>query len=68
MIDAAVVRVIEDVRVELQREKDQALLQHDLHKAEQALAGEYVCERIIRRLAFVPGSEVRVVRQISRAK
>jgi hypothetical protein len=46
-----VLSAINDVKLEFQREEDQGLLQHDLHKAEQALAGKYACERILRRLA-----------------
>jgi hypothetical protein len=43
-----VLEMIEDVREQFQREEDQGLLQHDIHKAEMALAGKYACERISR--------------------
>ena len=43
-----VLKLIFEVRDDLQREEDQGLLQHDLHKAEQALAGKYACDRIAR--------------------
>lgn len=43
--------VISDVRESFQLEEDQGLLQHDLHKAEQALAGKYACDRIARAVA-----------------
>ncbi len=42
--------VVREVREEFQREEDQGLMQHDLHKAEQALSGKYACERIARRI------------------
>ncbi len=42
--------VVREVKEEFQREEDQGLMQHDLHKAEQALSGKYACERIARRI------------------
>ena len=42
---------IASVRYDFQREEDQALLQHDLHKAEMALAGKYACDRVERYIA-----------------
>lgn len=45
-----VIEAISEVREEFQREEDQGLLQRDLHKAEQALAGKYACDRILRRI------------------
>ena len=45
-----VIEAVQDVRDEFQREEDQGLLQRDLHKAEQALAGRYACDRILRRI------------------
>lgn len=50
--------LVADVREEFQREKDQGLLQHDLHKAEQALAGQYACDRIQRAVAARMGVKV----------
>jgi hypothetical protein len=44
----AVADLIEKVKEDFQREEDQGLLQRDLHKAEQALAGKYACDRILR--------------------
>lgn len=45
-----VIEAISEVRDEFQREEDQGLLQRDMHKAEQALAGKYACDRILRRI------------------
>jgi hypothetical protein len=42
------VRIVQGERDAFQREEDQGLLQHDLHKSEMALAGKYACERILR--------------------
>jgi len=42
------VRLVRDVQSDFEREEDQGLLQRDLHKAEQALAGKYACDRILR--------------------
>ena len=39
-----------EVKSDFEREEDQGLLQHDLHKAEQALAGKYACDRILRKI------------------
>ena len=43
-----IMSVIENVKLDFEREEDQGLLQRDLHKAEQALAGKYACERVMR--------------------
>jgi hypothetical protein len=62
------VRIVEDVRDEFQREEDQGLLQRDMHKAEQALAGKYACERILRRLEPRVNRDLVVTRTMSRAR
>jgi hypothetical protein len=62
------VRIVEDEREAFQREEDQALLQHDLHKAEQALAGKYACERILRRIEPRIGRGLVPVRTMRRAR
>lgn len=49
------VQIVQGVRDDCQREEDQGLLQHDLHKAEMALAGKYVCDRILRALGVRAG-------------
>lgn len=63
-----VIAMIQEVETDFEREEDQGLLQHDLHKAEQALAGKYACERILRAVEARAG--VRLVRPIvtSRAR
>jgi hypothetical protein len=61
-------REVEQVRGEFQREEDQGLLQHDIHKAEMALAGKYACERITRRVCAVSGVAPISVRPSSRQK
>jgi hypothetical protein len=43
------VQIVNDIREEFQREEDQGLLQHDMNKAQMALAGKYACDRILRR-------------------
>ena len=60
--------MVQDVRDECQREEDQGLLQHDLHKAEQALAGKYACERILRRIEARAGIRLQGPRMLSRAR
>jgi hypothetical protein len=62
------IQIIEDERDTFQREEDQGLLQHDLHKAEQALAGKYACERILRRIEPRVGRHLINVRTMSRAR
>jgi hypothetical protein len=49
------VAMVQDISSDFQREEDQGLLQHDLHKAEQALAGKYACDRILRRVEAKTG-------------
>ncbi len=63
-----IVRIVEDERDAFQREEDQGLLQHDLHKAEMALAGKYACERILRRIEPRIGRSLLVTRTMSRAR
>lgn len=55
-----IVEMIREVRSDFEREEDQGLLQHDLHKAEQALAGKYACDRILRAVEARAG--IRLVR------
>lgn len=62
------VRIVEDERDAFQREEDQGLLQHDLHKSEMALAGKYACERILRRLESRVGRVLVNVRTMRRAR
>jgi hypothetical protein len=64
----ALVKVVQDVRLDFQREEDQALLQHDLHKAEMALAGKYACERILRAVEARLGLPLIEPRTASRAR
>jgi hypothetical protein len=54
------IEMIREVRSDFEREKDQGLLQHDLNKAEMALAGEYACDRLLRRVEARSG--IRVVK------
>jgi hypothetical protein len=62
------IQIVEDEREGFQREEDQGLLQHDLHKAEQALAGKYACERILRRIEPRVNRRLVNVRTMSRAR
>lgn len=63
-----IVELIKEVKSDFEREEDQGLLQHDLHKAEQALAGKYACERILR--ALEARGEITLVgsRRVGRAR
>jgi hypothetical protein len=54
------VALVKEVRADFEREKDQGLLQDDVRKAQDALAGEYACDRILRRVEARSG--VRVLR------
>jgi hypothetical protein len=54
------VALVREVRLDFAREKDQGLLQDDVRKAQDALAGEYACDRILRRIEARSG--VRVMR------
>jgi hypothetical protein len=63
-----VVDLIEEVKSNFEREEDQGLLQHDLHKAEQALAGKYACERIVRAIEAREGIRLVRSRMTSRAR
>jgi hypothetical protein len=56
------------IREDFQREEDQGLLQHDLHKAEQALAGKYACDRIERAIALRFGVKVVPAKSAGRAR
>lgn len=47
-----VLKLVGEVRDSFQREEDQALQQHDLHKAEMALAGKYACDRVERAVSM----------------
>jgi hypothetical protein len=44
------IELIQEVRADFSREKDQGLMQDSLSKAQQALAGEYACDRILRKV------------------
>jgi hypothetical protein len=63
-----VIDLVEGVKSDFEREEDQALLQHDLHKAEQALAGKYACERIVRAIEAREGIRFVRSRMSSRAR
>jgi hypothetical protein len=63
-----VIQLVQNVRLEFQREEDQGLLQHDLHKAEMALAGKYACERILRAIGQYEGLQLIEPRTMSRAR
>jgi hypothetical protein len=52
------VAMVREVRGDFEREKDQGLLQDDLRKSQQALAGEYACDRILRRIESKTGVHV----------
>jgi hypothetical protein len=54
------VALVLEVRSDFTREKDQGLLQDSIAKAQQALAGEYACDRILRRIEAREG--IRVVK------
>ena len=62
------VGLVREVQSDFEREEDQGLLQHNLHKAEQALAGKYACERILR--ALEARGEISLVgsRRVGRAR
>jgi len=63
-----VIDIVREVKSDFEREEDQGLLQRDLHKAEQALAGKYACERILR--ALEARGEISLVgsRRVGRAR
>jgi len=63
-----VIDLVREVKSDFEREEDQGLLQRDLHKAEQALAGKYACERILR--ALEARGEISLVgsRRVGRAR
>jgi hypothetical protein len=63
-----VIQLVQNQRLDFQREEDQALLQHDLHKAEMALAGKYACERILRAIGQYEGLQLVEPRTMSRGK
>ena len=60
--------LIAEVREDFQREEDQGLLQHDLHKAEQALAGKYACDRIHRAVVTRSGVVIAAPKFSGRAR
>ncbi len=62
------VRLVQEVKVDFEREQDQGLLQRDLHKAEMALAGKYACERILRAIEAREGIRILEPRKVSRAR
>lgn len=63
-----VVRLIQDVQEDFEREQEQGLRQRDLHKAEMALAGKDACNRILR--AIEGRERIRIVEphKMSRAR
>jgi hypothetical protein len=63
-----VIALILGVKSDFEREEDQGLLQRDLHKAEQALAGKYACERILRAIEGRAGISLVGSRRSSRAR
>lgn len=62
------VRLVQSVQEDFEREQDQGLRQRDLHKAEMALAGRDACARILR--AIEARERIRIVeaRKISRSR
>jgi hypothetical protein len=54
------VALIQEVRSDFEREKDQGLLQEDLSKVRHSLGGEHACDRILRRIEARVG--IRVVK------
>ena len=62
------VLVVGEVKHDFEREEDQGLLQRDLHKAEQALAGKYACDRILRAIEARNHGLVIHARMSSRAR
>ena len=62
------VELVREVQSDFEREEDQGLLQHDLHKAEQALAGKYACDRILRKVEARSGMRVVMSRNAGRAR
>lgn len=62
------VTLVEGIKSDFQREVGQGLLQHDMHKAEQALAGKYACDRILRRVEAKTGIRLVQTSMTSRAR
>jgi hypothetical protein len=62
------VELVREVQLDFEREEDRGLLQHDLHKAEQALAGKYACDRILRKVEARSGMRVVMSRNVDRAR
>ncbi len=63
-----VIELIQDVKADFQGEEEQGLLQRDLRKAEQALAGKYACERILRLVEAREGIRLIMSRKTGRAR
>lgn len=63
-----VIDKIQEIKADFEREKDQGLLQRDMHKAEQALAGQYACDRILRAVEGREGLNLVVSRRVGRAR
>lgn len=63
-----VIRLVQDVQEDFEREEDQGLRQRDLHKAEMALAGKDACNRILRVIEAREGIRVVEPRKMSRAR
>ncbi len=62
------VALIQEVRSDFEREKDQGLLQEDLSKARHSLAGEHACDRILRRIEAREGIRLVHSHKTSRAR
>lgn len=62
------VDLVKGVKSDFDREEDQGLMQHDLHKAEQALAGKYACDRILRAIEARTGIQMMDTRRVGRAR
>ncbi len=63
-----IVQLVQEVRSDFEREKDQGLLQDDMAKAQHALAGEHACDRILRRIEAREGIRVIQPGKSSRAR
>ena len=60
--------VVMGVSDDYQREEDQGILQRDMHKAEQALAGREACNRILRAIESRGGLHLVLPRRTGRAR
>lgn len=60
--------LVASIREDFQREEDQGLLQHNLQKAEQALAGKYACDRLERAIALRGGVSIAPAKSAGRMR